>query len=169
VTEQGPGSPIDKRLVQEWSSFDMAGALKKCLGKPTRVANDADLQGAAVVKGDGLELVLTLGTGVGTGFFYAGRLLPHFEFSHADFRKSQTYNQQLGEEARKRIGNQRWNSRVRRAVISFRNLAFFDHCYVGGGNSKKVKVDLGSDVTIIDNSAGILGGIKLWEGRHLGL
>ncbi len=76
VTEHGPGTTIDAKLVKEWAAFDLAGALAKRLGKPTRVANDADIQGAAVVVGKGLELVITLGTGVGTAFFYDGRLLP---------------------------------------------------------------------------------------------
>jgi polyphosphate glucokinase len=167
VTVAGPGTAIDDALVEQWAAFDLAGALRKRLGKPTRVANDADLQGAAVVKGNGLELVITLGTGVGTAFFYDGRLLPHLEFAHAPFRKDQTYNEQIGDAARKEIGNQRWNRRVRKAVAVFRALTFFDQCYVGGGNSRRVNVDLGADVSLVDNSAGILGGIKLWEGRHL--
>jgi polyphosphate glucokinase len=50
-----------------WASFDLARALRRRLGKPTRIANDADLQGLAVVKGRGVELVVTLGTGFGTG------------------------------------------------------------------------------------------------------
>lgn len=169
VTVAGPGSATDEKLVEQWAAFDLAGALRNRLGKPTRVANDADLQGAAVVKGVGLELVLTLGTGLGTAFFYEGRILPHFEFAHAPFRKNQTYNEQIGDAARKVIGNRRWNRRVKRAVAGFRELVFFDQCYVGGGNSSRINVELGADVTIIDNSAGILGGIKLWEGRHLAL
>jgi len=169
VTVAGPGTAVDESLVEQWAAFDLAGALRKRLGKPTRVANDADLQGAAVVKGVGLELVLTLGTGLGTAFFYEGRILPHLEFAHAPFRKNETYNEQIGDTAREAIGNQRWNRRVKKAVAGFRALAFFDQCYVGGGNSRRITVDLGADVTIIDNTAGILGGIKLWEGRHLAL
>jgi polyphosphate glucokinase len=169
VTVAGPGTAVDDRLVEQWAAFDLAGALRKRLGKPTRVANDADVQGAAVVKGTGLEFVLTLGTGVGTAFFYEGRLLPHFEFAHAPFRKSETFNEQIGEGARKAIGNQRWNRRVRKAVAIFRSLTFFDQCFVGGGNSRRISIDLGADVSIVDNSAGILGGIKLWEGHHVAL
>lgn len=169
VTKAGPGTAVDDRLVEQWAAFDLAGALRKRLGKPTRVANDADLQGAAVVKGQGFELVLTLGTGVGSAFFYEGRILPHFEFAHAPFRRDESFNEQIGDAARKAIGNQRWNRRVRKAVSVFRQLTFFDQCYIGGGNSRRINIDLGADVTIVDNSAGILGGIKLWEGRHLGV
>ena len=169
VTTHGPGTRIDDDLVKQWSGFDLAGALSARLGRPTRVANDADVQGAAVVQGNGLELVITLGTGVGTAFFYEGRLLPHLEFAHHPFLKGDTYNDVIGDAARKAVGNARWNKRVRRAIATLRALSFFDHCYVGGGNSKKIHGDLDADVTIVDNSAGILGGIKLWDESHLGV
>jgi polyphosphate glucokinase len=167
VTEHGPGTTIDAKLVKEWAAFDLAGALAKRLGKPTRVANDADIQGAAVVDGKGLELVITLGTGVGTAFFYDGRLLPHLEFAHHPFLKGDTYNEQLGDAARKDVGNQRWNKRVRKAVATLRALSFFDHCYIGGGNAKKIHGSLGADVSMVDNTAGILGGIRLWDELHI--
>ncbi len=51
------------------------------------MANDADVQGLAVIKGHGYEVVVTLGTGFGTAFFISGRLLPHMEFAHVDFAK----------------------------------------------------------------------------------
>ena len=167
VTAQGPGTRVLHHLVEQWANFDLAGALAERLGKPTRVANDADVQGAAVVSGKGLELVITLGTGVGTAFFYDGRLLPHLEFAHHPFLKGDTYNDVIGEAARKQVGNTRWNKRVRRALATLRALSFFDHCYVGGGNSKKLKGDLDPDVTVVDNAAGILGGIRLWDESHL--
>ncbi len=169
VTQHGPGTAIDARLVKDWARFDLATALSTRLGKPTRVANDADVQGAAVVQGQGLELVVTLGTGVGTAFFYEGRLLPHLEFAHTTFLKGDTYNEQIGDAARKDVGNQRWNKRVRKAIATLRALSFFDHCYVGGGNAKKIHGSLGDDVSIVDNTAGILGGIRLWDESHIGV
>ena len=167
VTEGGPGTKVDEALVAQWDHFDLAGALKKGMHKPTKVANDADLQGAAVVRGVGLEFVVTLGTGVGTALFYDGRLLPHLEFAHHPFRKGETYNEQLGDLTRKEIGNTRWNKRVRRAIDTLRALSFFDHCYIGGGNAKHLSGDLAPDVSTVDNSAGILGGIKLWGSKQL--
>jgi predicted NBD/HSP70 family sugar kinase len=53
-------------LVVKWAGFDLAGALAIALGAAVRVANDADDQGAGVVTGKGVELVLTLGTGLGS-------------------------------------------------------------------------------------------------------
>lgn len=163
VSPEGPGGTPTKKLSDAWAKHNLQAALSHAFGKPCRVANDADLQGAAVVEGHDFELVVTLGTGVGTASFYQGKLLPHFEFAHHPFRKGESYNEALGEAARLRIGPEKWQKRVVRAVEVLRALTFFDHCYVGGGNSARVEVDLGHDVTLVDNNAGILGGIKLWE------
>lgn len=164
VTVKGPGTKISKKLTAAWDNVDLAGALSTALrGVPVKVANDADVQGAAVVTGQGLELVVTLGTGVGTGLFMDGRLAPHLEIAHHPFRRDQTYNEQIGDAALSKIGLAKWNRRVKLAIETLDALLFFDHVYVGGGNSSKVKADLGPKASIIDNSAGILGGIRLWE------
>lgn|SRR5487761_716320 len=169
ATEEGPGSDIDPRVEEAWASFDLASALAKRLGVPARVANDADVQGAAVVQGKGLELVITLGTGFGTALFYEGQMLPHLEIAHLIMRKEETYDQQVGDLARKTVGSERWNKRVRRAVNNLRSMCFFDHCYIGGGNARRVEGQIAHDVTIVDNTAGLLGGVKLWDEGHIGL
>ena len=163
VTVKGPGSAVSPSLRDEWASFDLAAALQTALGRPTKVANDADVQGAAVVRGVGLELVITLGTGLGTAVFDTGRLAPHLELAHHPFRKGETYNEQLGDAARRRIGDKKWNGRVQLAVRALDRLLFFDQLYIGGGNARRVSVDLGPRASIVDNVAGILGGIRLWE------
>jgi polyphosphate glucokinase len=169
VTHDGPGSAIDHHLEQQWARFDLAAALTGEFGVPTKVANDADIQGAAVVKGTGLELVITLGTGFGTGLFYDGELMPHLEIAHQPFRKGETYDDQLGEATRKEIGETRWNKRVMKAIDNMRALTLFDHLYIGGGNSRRVvRHHLPDDVTVVDNTAGILGGIRLWVPLHPG-
>ena len=82
------------------------------------------------------------------------------------FRKGETFEEQLGNVARKAVGNDRWNARVVEAIAALHAGLFFDHVYLGGGNARKLQPELfGEGVSIIDNSAGILGGIKLWE-RH---
>ncbi|MDX6200508.1 MAG: polyphosphate glucokinase, partial [Frankiales bacterium] len=141
---------------------DLAGALDAALGKPTRLANDADLQGSAVVTGIGVELVITLGTGVGSAVFENGVLTPHLELAHHPLRRDLTYNEYIGDAARKKVGPKRWNRRVEKTVSTLRALLFFDHLWIGGGNSTKVTLDLPGDVTLVDNSAGLRGGIALW-------
>ena len=120
-----------------------------------------------MIKGEGLELVATLGTGVGTGVFYRGRLCPHLELAQHPFRKNKTYNEYLGEAARKKVGNAKWNKRVRRMIDVLYTLLCWDHLYLGGGNAKRVTGQLPAGVSIIDNTAGILGGIRLWEHDHI--
>jgi polyphosphate glucokinase len=163
VSPEGPrGNPAPK-LVRAWQDFDLAAALEEITGKPTKVANDADVQGAAVIEGKGFELVVTLGTGVGTAFFSEGQLVPHFEFAHHPLRRDKTYNEVLGDTARKKIGNRKWRARVLETIETLRALCFFDHCYIGGGNSARLDAELPAGVSLVDNSAGILGGIKLWD------
>lgn len=154
---------VDKRVAAAWSGFDLATALAAALGRPTKVVNDASMQGLAAVSGHGLEWMITLGTGFGTALFWEGRLTPHLEFAHHPLHKRQTYDERLGNDARHRVGNRRWNKRVRQAVEVLDRLSSFDRIYVGGGNARHLTVDLGPKARLVDNTAGILGGIRLWE------
>ena len=140
--------------TDRFHGFNLARALERRLGKPVRVENDADVQGLAVVKGKGVEMVITLGTGFGSSIFIDGRLGPHLELAHHVFRKDKTYEDELGEAARERDGDQTWQRHVREAIESLRNLTNFDHLYVGGA--------LPRDVSVVSNTAGILGGVRLW-------
>jgi polyphosphate glucokinase len=147
----------------DWKGFKLAEALGAKLGKPVKVLNDAEMQGMAVIKGHGMEIVITLGTGFGTALFMDGRRAPHLELSHHPFRKGETYDEHLGNAARKRVGNKKWNKRVRKAIKTLRILANFDHLYIGGGNAKKISIDLDPDVTLVSNEAGIEGGLAAWR------
>ena len=167
ITKSGPGSKTVPALVTGWDHYDLAQALQLRLRKPTKVVNDADMQGADVISGKGLEVVLTLGTGLGSAVYSDGKLAVHLELAHHPFRKDESYNEQVGDAARKRIGDKKWNRRVALAVQAIRALIVPDRIYIGGGNSMKVTVDLGPDVTLVDNSAGLLGGIKLWSDQTL--
>jgi polyphosphate glucokinase len=166
-TKRGPGTPLSRKLVEAWAGFPLAAELEGRLGKPTRVFNDADMHGLAVISGKGLELVLTLGTGLGTAVFLDGVPTPHLELALMPFQGRGTFQDQLGNDTRRRIGNHRWSERVLEAVEMFDTLLHIDRLYVGGGNAKKLTVDLGHRVELIDNAAGILGGIKLWELEHV--
>ena len=164
VTRGGtPKSPVVPKLVAQWSGFDLAAELSERLGRPVRVANDADLQGLDVVSGSGLEFVVTLGTGVGTALLMDGRLAPHLELSHHPFRKDETYDEQLGDVTLRRIGFKKWHKRLEEAIANFHRLLNYDRLYIGGGNARLLVGHLDPSVTIVDNLAGILGGIKLWE------
>ncbi len=153
--------------TEEWRGFDLRGAIAKQTGKPTIVINDADMQGLGAIKGEGVELVITLGTGVGSAFFEDGRLAPHLELAHIPFRKGETFEDQLGNPALKRIGKREWNRRLAKAIEVFRTLTNFDKLYIGGGNAENVTLELGNDVEIVSNSLGMRGGIWLWKDSNL--
>ncbi len=164
VTRSGPGSPVSKKLLAAWTRFDLASAMKTRLGHPVRVANDADIQGLEVVSGSGVEFVITLGTGVGTALLVNGKLSAHLELAHHPFRGGETYDEQLGNAAFARIGPKKWRKRVQEAVGNFQVLINYDRLYVSGGNAQALQGHMDPSVNIVSNVAGILGGIKLWDG-----
>ena len=151
--------------TEELQGLDLAAALQQRLGKPVRVINDADMQGFGAIEGKGLEMVVTLGTGFGSALFMDGELAPHLEIAHLPFRNDKTYDQQIGDKARKKVGKKEWNRRVKRAIKSLRVLTHFDKLYIGGGNADRIKFELDPDVTIISNECGVKGGAWLWRER----
>jgi polyphosphate glucokinase len=158
------GGEEDAEMLAAWHQYDLASALADAFAVPVKVANDADVQGCAVAQGDGFEFIMTLGTGVGTACFYDGKLLPHFELSHAPFRHGETFDIQLGNAARKEVGHKRWAKRVNAAIVAFDEVLFFDKIYIGGGNAKHLDSSmLGPKAEVIPNTAGILGGIRIWD------
>ena len=84
---------------------DIRAAVEERLGLPTLVLNDAEVHGAGVISGTGVELVLTLGTGLGTALFDGGVLAPHLELSHAPVRWGTTYDAYIGQVERARLGD----------------------------------------------------------------
>jgi polyphosphate glucokinase len=149
--------------TKELEGFDLAGALRDRLNTPVRVINDADMQGFGAIEGKGLEMVITLGTGFGSALFMDGRLAPHLEIAHLPFRKEKTYDQQIGDKARKKVGKKKWNRRVKSAIDTLRILTHFDKLYIGGGNAERIKFKLDPDVKLISNECGVKGGAWLWR------
>jgi polyphosphate glucokinase len=150
-------------LDSSWAGFDLAAAIGKLTGKPTRVLNDAGVHGHGVIRGKGVELCITLGTGFGFSLFVEGRYVPNIELAHHPFRKGRSYEQELGKSALARLGRKKWNRMLTRAIGLLDRTFNYDKLYVGGGNSRKVAVDLPGNVQIVDNVSGLLGGVKLWE------
>lgn len=163
LSRRKPGGPPDPGLAAHWAGFRLREALEEAFGVPTLVANDADVQGSGAIRGDGFELVVTLGTGVGCALFEDGVVLPHLELSHGHYGRGRSIDIALGSAERERIGNKRWNRRVARALHWLEEMVLFDRMYVGGGNAKHVALDLGPRVEFISNVAGITGGIRLWD------
>jgi polyphosphate glucokinase len=156
--------PRDQAMANRWQGFDLGQHLGAAFDMPTKIVNDADMQGCAVVEGQGTEFVMTLGTGIGTALFSDGRLLPHMELSHGPFKDGMTTDQLLGNVNRKVLGNPKWRKRVTEAIAMFDAMLWFDRLYVGGGNAKHLTPeDIGPKGQIVPNAAGIVGGVRVWE------
>lgn len=151
-----------------WKDFDLSKKLETELGKPTRVVNDADMQGLGVVSGKGLEMVITLGTGFGTALLVDGQLMPHLELAHHPFAKGKTYDDYVGERALQKEGLQKWNKRMKKVLVVLKTVINYDTLYIGGGNSDKLKFKLDKNIKLVTNQDGIKGGSRLWtkDARH---
>lgn len=164
LSRESYGGRTDPNLVERWHGFKLGNAIADSFGLPTQVVNDADMQGCAVAQGKGFEFVLTLGTGAGTALFYNGKLMPHLELGHAPFRKGETFEQQISNVARKAVGNKTWSKRVIKAIKAYHQFLFFDQIYLGGGNAKHLAAaDLPANAQIVPNTAGITGGVRVWD------
>lgn len=151
-----------------WKNFDLSKKLEDVLGKPTRVVNDADMQGLGIVSGTGLEMVVTLGTGFGTALLVDGQLMPHLELAHHPFAKGKTYDEYIGEKALQKEGIPRWNRRMKKVLKVLKTVINYDILYIGGGNSDKLNFKLDKNIKIVTNQDGIRGGSRLWlkDERH---
>lgn len=149
-------------LHPRWVNFPLRNELEKRWKKPARVANDAAVQGYGAIRGHGVELVLTLGTGMGSALFTGGRLCPGLELGHHPWKKL-TYEDYIGRHGLEKYGKKRWNKHVKEAIEQTAHTFNWDHLYIGGGNTKKIEFDLPENVMIVSNEEGILGGVALWK------
>ena len=149
-------------LHPRWKGFPLQETLEKRWKKPVRVANDAAIQGYGAIKGKGVELMITLGTGMGSSLFTDGHLCPGLELGHHPWRKK-TYEDYLGRRGLKLYGKREWNDLLRLAIEQSCNTFNWDHLYIGGGNTKKITIKLPKNVMIVANETGLLGGVALWR------
>jgi polyphosphate glucokinase len=150
-------------LDKKWIEFPFADELSKELSKPVRLANDAVVQGLGAISGIGVELVITLGTGMGAGLYIDGVPIPSLEMGHHPFRDDKTYEDYLGRKALAKEGRKKWNKRLKEAIDQLYDVFYYDRLYIGGGNAAKITLKLPKNAKTISNQDGILGGIKLWE------
>jgi polyphosphate glucokinase len=149
--------------TEHWARYPLVAALSRRFGVPVRMLNDAAVQGLGVVEAPGLACVITLGTGVGCALFRNRRLLLHLELGQHLARKGKTYDRYIGQAALAAKGAERWNKRVRMAIDTVTTLTSCDVLYVGGGNARKIAFEVPAHVRIVSNTAGVTGGVRLWE------
>jgi len=149
-------------LHPRWANFPLQAELEKRWKKPVRVCNDAAVQGYGSVRGHGVELTITLGTGMGSALFTDGRLCPGLELGHHPWKK-QTYEDYVGRRGLDKYGVKKWNKLVKEVIEQTEKLFNWDHLYIGGGNTKKINFKPPENVSIVSNREGILGGVALWN------
>ncbi|MBK9262042.1 MAG: ROK family protein [Polyangiaceae bacterium] len=164
-----PGVVIDgttltaPNLGDGWAGCKLAEELSRRTSRPVRALNDCGLQGLGVIEGQGTEILVTLGTGMGFGLYIDGRYVPNVEFGHHPFRKKRTYEERVCNAELKAIGKRKWNARVMNVLEQLAPIFNFRKLYLGGGNARYVNADkLPPNVSIVDNVAGLRGGVRLW-------
>lgn len=146
---------------KKWQGVHLDKELARLLGKPTRVANDAVVQGYPAITGKGVELVITLGTSMGSAAYIDGHALP-MEMGHHPFRHGE-YEDEVGNDVLERIGRKKWNKHLQRVIEQLDKTFNYDRMYIGGGNAKKIEFKLPKNVRVIDNAEGLFGIAWLWR------
>ena len=134
-------------VAGEFIGDDFQSRLQTELGisdDPVRVVNDADAAGLAEIRfgaGRGVEgvaLMLTLGTGIGTALFVAGKLLPNTELGHIEIDGVEA-ELRAADRARKKedLSWEEWSGRLQVYISTIERLLWPDLIIVGGGVSKK--------------------------------
>lgn len=166
VCKAGPRTRVLPEMVERWRRCDIRRMVAERLEVPALVLNDAEVAGAGVVTGTGLEVIITLGTGLGNSVWDGRRLAPHMEISRMPLRWGLIYDDYIGEHERLRLGDAHWSRRVRRVVEALRPALLWDRLYIGGGNGVRITAAqrrlLGDEVVIVPNDAGIRGGVRCW-------
>ncbi|MDP9801413.1 polyphosphate glucokinase [Arcanobacterium wilhelmae] len=165
IRRSGPHTRPLPQLEEAWNGLDLQTALEVRFGVPSLVLNDAEVAAAGVVRGRGLELVMTLGTGLGTAFLDNGHLAPHLEISHAQMKWGLTYDDVVGEAERLRLGDSAWSRRVLKAIETLYPVFRWDQLYIGGGNASRITDSVRARLTpaiFVPNMAGTQGGVRAW-------
>jgi polyphosphate glucokinase len=163
VVSLGVPAPVHgDRVVEEpanlgegWVGFDFAASF----GKPTKVVNDAAMQALGSYD-EGKMLFLGLGTGLGSALIVDGMIEP-MELAHLPFKK-RTFEDYVGDDARRRAGQKHWEKNVLEAVEQLTAALEPDYVVLGGGNAKKL-TRLPPNSRLGDNANAFTGGFRLWH------
>ncbi len=162
-------SNVDK----SWIGTDARTLFQSHLGGPVTVVNDADAAGIAEMhfgagRGrDGVVILLTFGTGIGSAIFHNGKLLPNSEFGHLRLRGKDA-EKRMSEKIREEKGLswKKWAARVSEYLALLEKLFSPDLFIIGGGISKKSekflpfltsKTEVLVEAAQMRNEAGIIG------------
>lgn len=162
-------------VSKKWIDLDAEKLFEKALGRDIRFVNDADAAGVAEVRYgaamdvDGLVLMTTLGTGIGSALIYNGVLVPNAELGHLEIDgKDAEKRASYSAKERGRLSFKRWAERLQRYYSTLEFLFSPDLFIVGGGVSKSYQeflplLKLRTKIVPAElrNNAGILGAASL--------
>jgi polyphosphate glucokinase len=130
---------------QSWIGRDVAQEMSTALGgQRVTVLNDADAAGLAEQhygagrNQDGVVLLLTFGTGIGSAVIHHGMLLPNTEFGHVEVGgKEAEHRAASSVMERKGWSYRKWTKQVTKVLIAVEDAIWPDLIIAGGGISKK--------------------------------
>jgi polyphosphate glucokinase len=143
-------------LASGWVGF----AFAKAFGKPVRVINDAALQAIGSYR-SGRMLFLGLGTGLGSALIIDGVVAPT-ELAHLPYRRGRSFEDFVGDRARKRLGAKKWRRAVADVVERLSTALEVDEVVIGGGNARRLR-QLPKNARRVTNSKAFIGGVRLWQ------
>lgn len=165
-------------LSDEWRFADVAAILGDAIGQHVAVLNDADAAGLAEVRfgaGRGVTgtiAVVTLGTGVGTGLFVDGKLVPNVELAQMEIRGKHA-SERVSNSARekKKLSWEEWTADVTEFIEALDSLVWPELVIIGGGVSSEarhfldqIKARPAVLPARLRNEAGIIGAaLYAWE------
>jgi polyphosphate glucokinase len=159
-------------LHESWLGVDVDKLFEDATGQEFSVINDADAAGYAVMnygigKGlEGLVLIITIGTGLGSGAFFNGELIPNFELGQIPYKKYKKIETWAAGSAidREGLSYQKWSKRFNKFLNIVDLIVSPDHIILGGGASKDweqyreyIDVDTPVIPAQLQNHAGIIG------------
>ncbi|MEN8788773.1 MAG: ROK family protein [Flavobacteriaceae bacterium] len=159
-------------LHKSWLGVNVRELFSDATGLPVTVINDADAAGYAVMNygiGKGVEgfvLMITIGTGLGSGAFLNGELIPNFELGqipYKNYKKIETWAASSAME-RENLSYDKWGKRFNKFLELVDLLVCPDMIILGGGASKhfdeyrhRIKIDTPVVPAQFRNHAGIIG------------
>lgn len=139
-----------------WVGFDFQSAFRR----PVKIINDAAMQALGGYT-SGTMLFLGLGTGLGSALIVDGAIAA-MELGHLPYDDGRTYEEHVGEKARKHLGNKKWRREVNEVMEHFRKALLPDRIVLGGGNVHHLK-QLPPQTVRGSNSHAFAGGFRLWN------
>ena len=166
----GVHSEVDPGLEERWRGFALQATLREATGRDVRVVNDATMAALGCCGGGAVEVVLTLGTGLGLALCEDGVLQKVRDVGAEIFVHDKTYDQMVGERGRA-AGDEVWNDSVRAVVRRFVDEFNASVVHLAGGNARRVSVSMFHDfpakIVVDGNEAPMHGAARLFRDDYL--